>query len=236
MGLPNAQVACVPTGVDVEAFRPDGYVAKRKKQVRLVTVGLADYRGLDLLLRCLAELPGAELVIVGGPAADDLESDRGYRILAKLAAHLGITERVQFAGHVSEQALPRLLKSADLLVSAARYEPQGGIAIRAMACGVPVVATAIGSYADAVIDGTCGLLVPAERPAALARKLRELLASPMRLAAFGIAAADRARSRYAWERIAAETTVVYEKAVAKTPPVTPLKVVRAASQPAGIAA
>jgi glycosyltransferase involved in cell wall biosynthesis len=237
MGLPNAQVACVPTGVDVEAFQPDGYVAKRKKQIRLVTIGsLAPDRRLDVLLRCLAELPGAELVIIGGPAADDLESDGGYRILAKLAAHLGITERVQFTGHVSDQALPRLLKSADLLVSVARYEPQAGMAIRAMACGIPVVATAIGSYADAVIDGTCGLLIPADRPAALARKLRELLACPMRLAAFGIAAADRARSRYPWERIAAETSVVYDRAIDRMPPVTPLRVVRANSDLAGIAA
>jgi glycosyltransferase involved in cell wall biosynthesis len=224
LGVPSARVTCVPVGVDTEAFKPDGHVPARKKHPTLITVGsLAPYRRIDLLLRCLAELPGAELIIVGGPAADDLEADHGYRVLAKLAAHLGITERVRFTGSVSDTKLAALLKSAQLLVSATSYEPASGTAIRAMACGVPVAATAVGSYADAVLDGTCGLLIPAERPAALARRLRELLSSPMRLAAFGIAASDRARSRYSWDRIAMETTASYEKAITAAPRPEPVR-------------
>jgi len=214
LGVPNARVSLVPAGVDTTRFSPAGLIAKRKRQPRIIAVGsLAEYRGLDVVLRCLAELPGAELVIAGGPSADELESDHGYRILAKLAAHLGLADRVQFTGHVADNDLPALLRSADLLVSAARYEPQGISSIRSMACGVPVVATAVGCYRDAVIDGTSGVLVPPGRPDMLARRLRDLLASPMRLAAFGIAAADRARSRYPWDRIARETIVVYERAI-----------------------
>ena len=83
-----------------------------------------------------------------------------------------------------------------------------------MACGNPVVATAVGAYADAVVDGTTGLLLPPGRPQMLAKRLRELLATPMKLTGFGIAAADRARSRYPWERIAAETTSAYERCLA----------------------
>jgi RNA polymerase sigma factor (sigma-70 family) len=94
----------------------------------------------------------------------------------------------------------------------------------------------LAAYAQPCISGEIKRHFRDKRPAALARRLRELLASPMRLAAFGIAAADRARSRYSWERIATETTIVYEKAIAKTPPATPLKVAAAPSQPAGIAA
>jgi len=197
-------------------------MAKRKRQPRLVAVGsLAEYRGLDVVLRCLAELPGAELVIAGGPCASELESDHGYRILAKLAAHMGVANRVQFTGHVADNDLPALLRSADLLVSAARYEPQGINSIRSMACGIPVVATAVGCYRDAVIDGTSGVLVPPGRPDMLARRLRDLLASPMRLAAFGIAAADRARSRYPWDRVGRETVAVYERAIAAAPKCEP---------------
>jgi D-inositol-3-phosphate glycosyltransferase len=218
LGVPNARVSLVPTGVDTSRFSPSGLIAKRKRQPRMVAVGsLAEYRGLDSLLRCLAELPGTELVIAGGPPADDLESDHGYRILAKLAAHLGVSDRVQFTGHVAENDLPALLRSADLLVSAARYEPASICSIRAMACGVPVVATSVGFYRDAVIDGTSGVLVPPGRPDLLARRLRDLLASPMRLAAFGIAAADRAKSRYPWDRVARETIAVYERTVASAP-------------------
>ncbi len=218
LGVPNARVSLVPTGVDTSRFSPARLIAKRKRQPRLIAVGsLAEYRRLDIALRCLAELPGAELVIAGGPRADELESDHGYRILAKLAAHLGVADRVQFTGHVADKDLPALLRSADLLVSPARYEPQGISSIRSMACGVPVVATAVGCYRDAVIDGTSGVLVPPGRPDMLARRLRDLLASPMRLAAFGIAAADRARSRYPWDRVARETIAAYERTIATAP-------------------
>ncbi len=218
LGVPNAKVGVIPFGVDPELFKPDGLIAKRKRQSRLIAVGpLAEYRGLDALLRCLVELPDAELVITGGPVADGLEADHGYRIIAKLAAHLGVADRVQFTGHVTDKELAALLRSADLLVSAARYEPNAITAIRAMACGVPVVAPAIGVYKDAVIDGTTGILVPPGRPELLARRLRDLLASPMRRAAFGIAAADRAKSRYPWERVATESVTAYERVIARAP-------------------
>lgn len=229
LGVPNARVRLVPTGVDTSRFSSAGLIAKRKRQPRLIAVGsLAEYRGLNVVLRCLVELPGAELVIAGGPPADELESDHGYRILAKLAAQLGIADRIQFTGHVADDDLPALLRSADLLVNAARFEPQGISAIRSMACGVPVVATAVGCYRDAVIDGTSGVLVPPGRPDMLARRLRDLLASPMRLAAFGIAAADRARSRYPWERVARETIAVYEQSIALAPKREPARVAAAA--------
>jgi glycosyltransferase involved in cell wall biosynthesis len=205
--------------VDTKKFKPTGRVAKRNSRPQLIAIGsLAEYRGLDKIMRCLVDLPTVELTIVGGPAAEDLESDHGYRILGKLAAHLGIADRVRFAGHVGDDDLPKLIRSADLLVSAARYEPVGLAAIRAMACGVPVIATSVGSYADAVIDGTSGMLIPPSRPEMLGGRLRDLLATPMRLAAFGIAACDRATSRYAWERIVTETVTAYERSIGLTAP------------------
>jgi D-inositol-3-phosphate glycosyltransferase len=214
LGVPGKLVSLIPAGVDASAFTPAGYAAKRKKNPRLLTVGsLAEYRGLETVLRCLTELPDAELVIAGGPIASDLEADHGYRILAKLAAHLGVADRVEFTGHVADKDLPALLRSADVLISNTRYEPMGLTAIRAMACGVPVVATDVGTYSDAIIDGTTGMLVPPGRPHALARRLHDLLAYPMRRAALGIAAADRAKSRYPWERISTETVAVYERSI-----------------------
>jgi D-inositol-3-phosphate glycosyltransferase len=203
--------------VDTKKFKPAGRVAKRNHRPQLIAIGsLAEYRGLDKIMRCLVDLPTVELTIVGGPVAEHLDSDHGYRILGKLAAHLGIADRVRFAGHVSDDELPKLLRSADLLVSAARYEPQGIAAIRAMACGVPVIATSVGSYPDAVIDGTSGMLIPPSRPEMLGGRLHDLLSTPMRLAAFGIAACDRATSRYSWDRIASETVAAYERAIELT--------------------
>jgi D-inositol-3-phosphate glycosyltransferase len=234
LGTPNAKVRMVPCGVDTKKFKPASRIAKRNSRPHLIAIGsLAEYRGLDKIMRCLVDLPTVDLTIVGGPAGADLESDHGYRILGKLAAHLGIADRVKFAGHVSDDELPKLIKSADLLVSAARYEPVGLAAIRAMACGVPVIATSVGSYADAVIDGTSGLLVPPSRPEMLGGRIRDLLATPMRLAAFGIAACDRATSRYPWERIATETVTVYERSIEQSAASTAEPAAPAATAPGG---
>jgi D-inositol-3-phosphate glycosyltransferase len=215
LGIPGTRVRVVPCGVDTGRFQPEGPAAKRHADLRLLHLGsLADHQGLDQLLRLLADLPDAELVIAGGPDPDDLDSDIAYKKLGKLAASLGVADRVTFAGHVTAKALPALIRSADVFVSTARYEPFGTAALSAMACGKPVIATAVGGYADAVVDGTTGLLLPPGRPQVLVKRLRELLTTPMKLTGFGIAAADRARSRYPWERIAAETAAAYERCLA----------------------
>jgi glycosyltransferase involved in cell wall biosynthesis len=79
-----------------------------------------------------------------------------------------------------------------------------------MACGTPVASLAADASADVVLDGTTGVLVPPGRTGLLARRVRVLLASPLRLEAFGIAAADRARARYSWDRISREALAAYE--------------------------
>ncbi len=219
LGVPGARVRIVPCGVDTARFDPEGPAAKRHAELRLLHVGsLADHQGLDKLIRALPDLPGAELVIAGGPDQDELDSDLNYKKLGKLAAGLGVADRVTFTGQVAGKNLAALMRSADIFVSAARFEPYGAAAIAAMACGTPVMAHAVGAYADAVIDGTTGLLLPAGGPEAFVRRIRDLLSTPMKLTAFGIAAGDRARSRYPWERIAAETAAAYERCLAAPAP------------------
>ncbi len=119
-----------------------------------------------------------------------------------------------FAGQVGRTALPPLLRSADLLVNINEHEPSAITSIQAMACGTPVVASAVGAQVDAVVDGTTGILVePAARPCSRSGSARS---SPTRcmLEAFSVAATDRARSRYSWDRIAHETLAVYDTALA----------------------
>ncbi len=215
LGIPGTSVRVVPCGVDTSRFDPEGPAAKRHGELRLLHVGpLAEHADIATLFKALPGLPGAELVIAGGPDQDELDSNIACKKLGKLAAGLGVADRVTFTGRVAGRDLPALMRSADVFVSAARYEPYGAAAISAMACGKPVVATAVGAHADAVVDGTTGLLLPPGRPEVLLRRLRDLLATPMKLTAFGIAAADRARSRYRWDRIAAETAAAYELCIA----------------------
>jgi glycosyltransferase involved in cell wall biosynthesis len=90
------------------------------------------------------------------------------------------------------------------------YAPHGTECLRAMACGAPVIASAVGAHADMVIEGTTGMLVPPGRPDVLAARIRHLLSHPILRQAFGVAATDRAQSRYCPDRVAAETLAVYD--------------------------
>jgi glycosyltransferase involved in cell wall biosynthesis len=216
LGVQRSSIRVVPWGVDTDLFTPEGPVAERNDRARLlVTSDLTERKPLEALLRALTRVPGAELLIVGGPAEADLGADDNYVKLAKFAAKLGITDRVIFTGQVEYAAMPALLRSADLVVSTCQYDPSGTSSLQAMACGTPVIAPPVGGHMDAVVDGTTGIIIPPDRPALLAQKIRQLLAHPMLIEAYGVAAADRVRSRYSWDRIAGETIAVYDRVMAQ---------------------
>jgi|HubBroStandDraft_1064217.scaffolds.fasta_scaffold04106_3 D-inositol-3-phosphate glycosyltransferase len=214
LGVHRSSIRVVPWGVDTDMFTPEGPVAARNGRPRLLTAADLNERApLETLLRALTKVPGAELLIVGGPDRDDLPTDNAYVRLAAFAGTLDVSDRVIFTGRVEHNAMPALLRSADLVVSTCQYEPSGTTSLQAMACGTPVIAPPVGGHVDAVVDGTTGILIPPGRPALLAQRIRQLLAHPMLIEAYGVAAADRARSRYSWDRIAGETLAVYDKAI-----------------------
>ena len=216
LGVHRSSIRVVPWGVDTELFTPEGPVAQRNGRPRLLTAAdLTQRKPLETLLRALTRVPGAELMVVGGPAEAELPDDDGYVKLAKFAAALGITDRVIFTGQVDYAAMPSLLRSADLVLSTCQYEPSGITSLQAMACGTPVIAPPVGGHVDAVVDGTTGIIIPPDRPALLAQRIRQLLAHPMLIEAYGVAAVDRVRSRYSWDRIAGETLAVYDRVTAQ---------------------
>src|SRR5262249_5734152 len=130
---------------------------------------------------------------------------------SKFAATLGIADRVILTGKVEYADMPPLLRSADLVISTCQYEPSGTTSLQAMACGTPVIAPPVGGHMDAVVDGTTGIIVPPDRPALLAQRIRQLLAHPMLIEAYGMAAADPAPCRYSWDRIRGHTLAVYSR-------------------------
>jgi len=212
LGVPRSGISVLPFGVDSSHFTAEGPTAPRGERPRLVAVATHLMRdGLETVVRALPEIPDTELIIVGGPARPMLRRDEECCDLARLAGRLGVADRVKFAGQVSQDDMPALLRSADLMIDVSWYEPFGMASLEAMACGTPVIASAIGGHLDTVVDGTTGLLVTPGQPKALARRIRKLLANPMLLEGFGIAAADRAQARYSWERIGRETIAVYAK-------------------------
>jgi D-inositol-3-phosphate glycosyltransferase len=218
MGVARASITVLPASVDTTLFCADGARAERTERPRLLAVSpLEPGQGLDQLVRLLVAIPEAELVIAGGPPNSALRTDKTYRELMRLARSLKVQRRLSFTGQIRHGELPSLLRSADLLVSAAPYEPLGAVTIAAMACGTPAAVSAVGGNRDAVLDETTGLLVTPGRIDLLARRVRRLLAAPMRLEAFGIAAADRAGARYAADRIGHEALAAYQRLLAPEP-------------------
>ncbi|MDN3358671.1 glycosyltransferase [Actinomadura sp. DC4] len=215
-GVKPDQVFVVPCGVNTEDFRPDGPVAERGgAPFRVLTFGrLVPRKGVDTVIEALRHVPSAELVVAGGPDRRFLDDDTEARRLVRLAGEQGVADRVVLLGRVAHDDLPSLIRSADVAVSVPWYEPFGIAPVEAMACGVPVIASAVGGHLDTVLDGVTGLHVPARRPAALAGLLRRLLADRALRRSLGSAAAEHARDRYPWRRIAAETEAVYERLVA----------------------
>jgi glycosyltransferase involved in cell wall biosynthesis len=211
-GIPADQVSVVPCGVDTSVFTPDGPAAGRSGRPRLLALGrLVERKGVATVIAALTRLPDAELVVAGGPGRRDLDSSDDYRLLRETAARHGVADRVVFTGSVAQSAVPTLIRSADVVVCVPWYEPFGIVPLEAMACGVPVVASAVGGLADSVVDQQTGLLVPARDPAALASALGQLLADPARRSALGAAGVERAHRQYSWRRVAAQTEAVYQR-------------------------
>jgi glycosyltransferase involved in cell wall biosynthesis len=212
MGLPSARATVIPCGVDTTVFRPVGtpVVRSPNEWPELLFLGrLVERKGVGNLLEALAGLPGVHLTVAGGPPPQDLDYDEEVRRLQDLATRFGVAERVRFVGAVARADVPALMRAADIVVAVPWYEPFGIVPVEAMACGRPVVGSAVGGLLDTVVPGVTGELVPPRRPDLLAPVLRELLEDPKRRKAYGRAGRRRAVSEYQWSRIAAATERVY---------------------------
>jgi glycosyltransferase involved in cell wall biosynthesis/phosphoheptose isomerase len=216
LGAENERLAIVPCGVDLELFSPSGPAEPRAGgRRRLLYVGrLVQRKGVGNVISALPRLPGVELVIAGGPEHERLDDDPEARRLCELAAELGVADRVQMRGRVERERLPELIRSADAVVAVPWYEPFGIVPLEAMACGVPVVAAAVGGMIDSVVDGRTGVHVPPRDPDRLAEAISTLLEDPARRRAYGTAGVKRARRLYDWRRVASQTLDVYSQVLA----------------------
>ncbi|MEW9533645.1 glycosyltransferase [Microbispora sp. NPDC049125] len=204
MGVPRRNISVVPHGVDIERFRRQGPAFPRGDRPRILHVG---HLGAASAVNALRAVPDAELVIAGG---DDPSIER----LRILAGERGVADRVELLGLVPHTAMPKLMRSVDLVLSLPPTVPTGTAALEAMACGIPVIASASGAHLDSVVDGVTGFLARPDRPLEIAARIRRLLGDATLRTAIGYAAADRARSRYSVERISAELLRVYESTCA----------------------
>ena len=219
MGISAERVDIVPCGVDTDEFTPHGPAAGRVAyRHRLVQVGrVVPRKGAAVSVTALTRLPGVELLVVGGPPAGRLDDDPEVRRLRDLAHGLGVADRVRFTGAVAGEDVAPLLRSADVVLCPGDYEPFGIVPLEAMACGRPVVATAVGGQVDTVADPATGRLVPPRDPDALARAVADLLADPAAREACGEAGRRRVLGTYGWTKVAAATEAVYFGVLAARP-------------------
>ena len=220
MLVPSDRISVVPCGVDPRVFSPEGPRWQRPgRRPLLVQVGrLVPRKGAALAVAALARVPGAELVVAGGPSGPELEADAEVRRLRRLASEYGVADRVHLTGGLPREDVPPLLRAADAVLCPAEYEPFGIVPLEAMSCGTPVVATAVGGQRDTVVHGDTGLLVPPDDADALAEAVRTLLAMPDRGRRFGVAGRRRVLAKYSWARVVAQTEEHYRQVLAARAP------------------
>ncbi|MDO8621780.1 MAG: glycosyltransferase [bacterium] len=203
---PPGKIMVIPNGVDLERFRPQP--RHEGGRIRFMSVGrLVPQKGHDVLLDALAvlrdTLSSASLTIVGdGPLRPHLEAQaRTYHI----------QDRIQFLGF--RRDLPDLYARADIVVLPSRWEGFGMAAIEASACGLPVVASAVGGLREAVIDQETGVLVPPEEPKLLAEAMRDLAIDRPRQALLGHAGRRHVERNFDINRVTQRYAELYESLV-----------------------
>jgi glycosyltransferase involved in cell wall biosynthesis len=180
----------------------------------LVVGRLVERKGVADVIEALTRVPEAELVVAGGPSRDALVLDPEVQRLRAIARATFTERRVRFLGRVTRADMPALFRACDVAITVPWYEPFGIVPLEAMACGRPVVGSAVGGLLDTVVPGVTGELVPPRDPERLVVVLRDLLADDERRAAYGAAGRQRALARYRWSQVAEDTERVYGKVCA----------------------
>ncbi|MGH2633518.1 MAG: glycosyltransferase, partial [Tepidiformaceae bacterium] len=214
-----ARMHTVPCGVDLERFQRQDRAESRRalglpaERSVLVWVGrLEKLKGVDILISAVAQLedPSLTLLIVGGvEEAPELRAE-----LEAQAAAAGIAANIRFEGAVPHDALPAYYSAADVCVVPSYYESFGLVAVEAMACGTPVVASRVGGLVSTVTDGVTGYLIPWRCPEPFAEKLEVLLNNPELRTNFS-RAARRSVERFRWSSVALQVASVYDTARAQ---------------------
>ena len=220
-GVPEEPVRVIPPGVDLGLFHPGSQEAARQRlglngEGVLLYVGrIEPIKGLEVLLHTMATMEGPDyprLLVVGGGTDPDPEKER----LKQLSRELFLDDRVDFLGSMEHHLLPLYYQAADVAVVPSYYESFGLVALEAMACGTPVVATRVGGLQSMVKDSRTGYLVPWHCPDAFADRLEVLLTNEALRKSMGSAAHTFATGM-GWDRTAARVAGVYESLCGSTP-------------------
>ncbi|MFT7474462.1 MAG: D-inositol-3-phosphate glycosyltransferase [Verrucomicrobiales bacterium] len=217
-GADPDRVEIVAPGVDRALFSPGSSEGAKAAigyeggPLVLFVGRIQPLKGVDIAVRALVQLtdPTAKLMIVGG--ASGRKGDTEVSRIMTLISDLDLTDRVMFVEPQPHYALSTYYRAADVLVMPSRSESFGLVALEAAACGVPVVAAAVGGLRTLVQDGVTGYLIEARDPSDYASAVDRILGDPSHASALGAAAAIKA-SRYPWSGLAIRLRRIYSELV-----------------------
>jgi D-inositol-3-phosphate glycosyltransferase len=222
------KITVIPPGVDTFHFYPIAmdeareYIGLKTEDRMILFVGrIEPLKGLDTLVRAVACLrlrdlrEPVQLAVIGGdPEAGPEEMTEEMLRIQQLCNELTLGKMVAFLGKRGQDTLPYYYSAAEVLVMPSHYESFGMVALEAMACGTPVIASQVGGLAFLVQDGVTGYTIPAEDYKSLCEKLTALLGNKSLRMKMGHSATSYAQ-QYDWKKIAGQIVKLYEKILGK---------------------
>jgi len=206
LGLPKSKLKILPNAVDTTVFRPN---ASKKFDNQILSVGrLSREKGIDVLLRALFHLDIPTRVLIIGPVGDRLYFEEIKSLIQKVNSET--SHKAVHVGLVDKATLIRQYQEASLFVCPSISEPFGIVNIEALACGTPVIATNVGGIPDIVKDRVNGLLVPANRPLAIALALQELLSDRKSRERYGKRGRQIIQNSFSWNVVLEKLLKIYQ--------------------------
>jgi D-inositol-3-phosphate glycosyltransferase len=224
MGVPTEKVCTIPPGVDLALFQPLPRESARatvgigaEERVVLFVGRIDPIKGIDILIEAAQLMldqallnPSPSFVIIGGDLDDRGNPVGPLALVADALAARGMAAHFRLIGSQPQNELPLFYSAADVVAVPSRYESFGLVAVEALACGIPVVASRAGGLRFTIDEGEAGLLVRPQSPEALAHGLTTILADDALRAAMA-AAARPSVERYDWQTIAGQMMHVYRR-------------------------
>jgi len=221
----QAKIAVIPCGVNRDLFRPIPHQEAREhvgvlpgRELVLFVGRLDPVKGLEVLLQAMCDLTrrvhphrarDLSLAVIGGDLESHVEGmTRFPDCLSEITHELGLDDLVVFFGSRSQRELPYYYSAAEICVMPSLYESFGMVALEAMACGTPVIASRVGGLTYTVRDGETGFLVPERDPEALADKMELLLDNDCLRSRLGHRA-EKIAEAYDWQQVAEQVETVY---------------------------
>jgi D-inositol-3-phosphate glycosyltransferase len=212
-----ARLCTSPPGIRHELFRPgDKQQARRWTGLDghpiLLFVGrIQPLKGVDTAISALGELAPranpAHLVVIGGPSGNTGPAEQER--LQQLAQNLDLTDRVHFIPPIAREQLVSFYQAADAVLMPSRSETFGLVAAEAQACGVPVIAAAVGGLPYIIDNGTSGILVEGHKPSGYAAAIDSVLDDPVYAARLAAGAAEHSE-RFSWEATVSRLLELYD--------------------------